>query len=182
MNTLSARTILIIFICTCVLAPYASSYGQTGSKKVKVYMASISTIAQKKRIKGVLEEVRDSSVLVFTAKERIRIPASSIQEIKIKRKGAIGRGALAGGLTGFGLGLIIGLASGDDKCDPNSWCIMPMTAEEKGLAAGTALGISGAVLGIIIGSVSRAEKIAINGDQKVFHDHVLTMRTYALPK
>jgi len=180
MNTQSARIILII--CTCVLSPYAKSYGQAGSKKAKVYMASISTTAQEKRIKGVLEEVRDSSVIVFTSNERIRIPASSIQEIKIKRKGAIGRGALAGGLTGLGLGLIIGLASGDDKCDPNAWCIMPMTAEEKGLAAGTVLGISGAVLGIIIGSVSKAEKIAINGDQKVFHDQVLTMRIYALPK
>ena len=178
MNTLSTRIILII--CTSMLAPCANSYGQKSTKKLKVYMARISTKEQEKPIKGVLEEIRDSSVVVSTAKERVRIPASAIQEIKIKRKGAVGRGALAGGLTGLGLGLMIGFASGDDECDPNAWCILPMTAEEKAMGAGVFLGICGAATGIIIGSVSKAEKISINGNQGTFKKNLEVMKKYAI--
>jgi len=177
MNTLPTRTILII--CIYILASYASSYGQS-NKKLKVYTANISTL-QGERIKGVLDEVRDSSLFVLTANQRTKIPASAIQDIKIKRKGAVGRGALLGGLTGFGLGAILGLADGDEECPPGPWtCTSTLSAEGKALGMGIVFGVGGAVTGLIVGSLSRRQLVTINGDQGSFKGNLETMKKYAI--
>ena len=162
-----------------ILASNSNCFSQAHAKRIKVYKAIISTSIQTKKMRGVLQEVQDSSIIILSDDQRIRIPAISIQEVTIKRKGETGRGALTGGLVGLGVGLMVGFGSGDDQCDPSSFCLFALTAEEKALTAGLALGMSGAVIGTIIGSLRRAEKITTNGDQHIFQNNVKIMKRYA---
>jgi hypothetical protein len=105
----------------------------------------------------------------------------------------VGRGAAAGGLTGFFTGAIIGLASGDDDCPPGQTCYFQATAGEKALAGGLVFSAAGTIVGVIIGASSRAQKISIDGDQKTFQskkgeiskyvrDHLLKQRELALQR
>lgn len=175
MNNFQIATTLSI--CLLGLCAVCNSQ-QPAEKKLKVYNAIITTAQQKQKLKGVLLDVQDSSVTIISMDKTMRVPATSITDIKIKRKGAVGRGAAVGGLTGMGLGFIIGLASGDDECPQGSWCIYQATAEEKALAGGLVFGLGGSIVGVIIGGVSRAEKIDINRDLKVFQANVERMSKY----
>ena len=107
------------------------------------------------------------------------IPSNSIKNIKFKRTASVGRGAAVGGVTGLFLGLIIGFASGDDQCPPNTFCIYESTAGEKALAGGLVLGAAGSIVGVIIGASSHTQKIKINGDQKIFLTEREDIRKYA---
>ena len=169
---------ILLLLCIYHFGFCTEGYSQqTAEKKIKIYNAIITT-SQKQKLSGVFLEVQDSSVTIISSDEKIKVPATSIMVIKIKRKGAVGRGATIGGLSGVGLGLIIGLASGDDECPQGSWCIYQMSAGDKALAGGLALGISGTIVGMTIGAVSRAEKIHVNGDAKIFQNNVEKMKTY----
>lgn len=116
-----------------------------------------------------LAQVNDSNVimsLVPVAYTKVPADVSSlklityneIDHIKIKRKGAVGRGALTGGLIGLGTGLLIGLVEGDD--DPNSW--FSYTAGEKAFIYGASLGIAGGIIGAVVGAVA-TKKFIIKG-------------------
>lgn len=171
---------LRILLGICLVGSYASGYcQQPPKKKLKIYNAIISTSVQNQILRGILLEVRDSSITLISKEERVLVPATSIAVIKIKRKAAVGRGAAVGGLTGLGLGFIIGFASGDDECPPGTWCIYQATAEENALAGGVVLGTGGTIIGVIIGAVSRAEKIKINGDPRIFQNNLEKMKKYA---
>jgi hypothetical protein len=67
-----------------------------------------------------------------------------------------GRGALEGlavtGLSGAALGVVTGLASGDDKCNQD-FCIFLFTAREKAVVGGVVFGGLGIVLGALIGAI-----------------------------
>ena len=85
------------------------------------------------------------------------IPYSSIDYIKIQRKGSVGRGIVTGVLSGFFAGILIGLAEGGD--DPDSW--FAYSAGEKAIMYGATAGIAGGIIGAIIGGVAR-KKFIIN--------------------
>jgi hypothetical protein len=175
MKDYQIRTLLTM----CLLSFCTAGRGQqTAEKRLRIYNAIISTPEQQQKLRGVLLEVHDSAVTIISKDVAVRIPATSIREIKIKRKAAVGRGAAVGGLTGFGLGLIIGFASGDDQCPPGSWCIYQATAEEKALGGGLVLGAGGTIIGVIIGAASRAEKIKINNDPRIFRNNLERLKKY----
>jgi hypothetical protein len=77
------------------------------------------------------------------------LPVSDIETISLRRKGSAGRGALTGGLIGVGLGIIVGLASGDDK---PGW--FSMTAGDKAFALGMMFGGSGSLIGLVGGAIA----------------------------
>ncbi|TMI85465.1 MAG: hypothetical protein E6H08_22510 [Bacteroidetes bacterium] len=82
-------------------------------------------------------------------------------------------------------GIIIGFASGDDKKEPyydynqdpfgvGNFIVsinnaFAMTAGEKALAGGISLGVSGAIIGTIIGAVAK-KKFIIGGKKEVYRD------------
>lgn len=164
--------------CIFALLAYSAS-AQERPKKMRTYNVTIFTATNPGKIHGLLYQVSDSSIVVIDDDQRISVPAKSIQSLKIKRKAAVGRGAAVGALTGFGLGAMIGLASGDDECPQGSICIYQATAGEKALGGGIVLSGGGALIGLIIGSVSRAEKIIINGDPNTFLHNLETIKKYA---
>jgi hypothetical protein len=110
----------------------------------------------------------------------LNISYQEIQQLRLRRKGKVGRGIMIGAAVGAVTGVIIGLASSDDPdCgyDPNSPSLLvhfvgtvceatSMTAAQKAVLAGTGLGLAGGLVGGILGSIKI--KIPINGSQNIF--------------
>ena len=121
----------------------------------------------------------------------LNIPSQEIQQLRLRRKGRVGRGILLGAAAGVITGVIIGLASGDDpdcEYDPNSLFLpvhfvgafceaTSMTAGQKAILAGTGLGLAGGLVGGIIGSIKI--KIPINGSQNIFEANRPRLKGYA---
>lgn len=168
--TCICAAIFFLFIPDCV--------GQQQTPKIKVYNAVIYTIYQGPNYKGPLLQVTDSSLTILWKGTPTSIPSNSVRTIKFKRKAAGGRGAVAGGITGLALGMIIGAASGDDECPPGQICIYQATAGEKALAGGLVLSVCGSVVGAIIGSLSHAEIIKVNGNRETFVANKEKLRRY----
>jgi hypothetical protein len=68
-----------------------------------------------------------------------------------------GRGALEGvaigAASGALLGAVTGLASGDDHCAEDSFCLFQFTANEKAVLGGVAFGGIGLALGALLGAM-----------------------------
>lgn len=140
-------------------------------------------------MKGVIVEANDSSVqfidksfltrgkVMASYKLRV-IPISTIQTIKYRKRNSPGKGALLGAVGGALAGAILGYASGDDRCEPGTWCIFVYSAEEKA-TMGAVLGIlPGLGIGTILGS--RRETIHINGDQSTYNLIRNELKKYSL--
>lgn len=147
-------------------------------QKAKVYDAIVSTVFQGKNYKGPLLDVNDSSVTILSKGTPVPIPVNSIRALKFRRKAAVGRGALVGGITGLGLGAIIGSASGDDECPQGSICLYEANAGETALAGGLVFSGVGTVVGVLIGSLSSKEKITINGKREILQANQQKIKEY----
>ena len=135
-----------LFLAACLLTFHADVIGQARVQKIRIYNSIISTVFLGEKHKGPLLEVTDSSITILSRSGPMSIPSNSIKDIKFKRTASVGRGAAVGGVTGFVLGLIIGLSSGGDECPQGSICIYQATAGEKGLAGGLVLGGVGSLV------------------------------------
>jgi hypothetical protein len=174
-NTLSLP-FLAVFLIACSVTVFCQQKKQ--SKKIKVYNAIVDVTTQRRNIVGVLQEAGDSAIYVLTKNGMDRIESSVIKQIVIKRKGNVGRGALAGSLIGIGVGAIIGFASGDDECDSPGFCF-EVTAEEKAFVNGFVLSGVGALIGWGVGSIGK-EHIKIGENQFVFSKNVALLRKYSM--
>jgi hypothetical protein len=155
--------------------------------KIKVYKAIVSTNLQKKKMKGILREATDSSIIILSDDRPIEIPSAAIEKLIIKRKGNVGRGAIIGVASGAALGFIAGYVDGDETCVPSSFGGIPIacdptTAAEKAVAGAIIFGLTGAVIGTIVGSVMKAEKIRINGSQSTFHNNISRIKQCTLSR
>jgi hypothetical protein len=130
---------------------------------------------------GSVYAVTDSQlILIKSSGVRYTIPAENIQSFTLRRKNSVGRGALIGFCAGALTGVVIGLASGDDKIqgpsDNDPWGIgaavsnaFAMTAGQKAIAGGILLGSTGAVVGMVIGAIAK-KKFIIGGRKQKFRD------------
>lgn len=76
-----------------------------------------------------------------------------------------GEGFLIGTGIGAGVGVVLGLADGDDPpCADGSWCLFNMSAGEKAILGGIMLGSIGSLVGVAIGAVSGSEVIYENSE------------------
>jgi hypothetical protein len=176
----------ILLIATCLMV-FTLAKAQTDSateKKQKTFATSITTM-DSKIIKGTLSSVNDSQLVLKTYKNQMAVPAENVKSFTIKRKNSALKGALIGFGIGAAAGIIIGLASGNDPVmsypDPSedpfglgSFGVamnnaFAMTAGQKAVAGGIALGGTGAIVGTIIGAVAR-KKFIIGGRKEKFHD------------
>lgn len=122
---------------------------------------------------GVITKVDDSGVMLLSRKSLIKSDSeynqstkryfekSDLSTVLIEGKSKIGSGILTGALGGLVIGAIIGLASGDDT---QGW--IRFSAGQKAVMAGAALGVSGTVVGLILGLLSSSsdEMIIITDD------------------
>jgi len=165
--------IAVILVASC--APCSA---QATKQKVKVYNTIVYTVFKGPAYRGILMEVTDTHLIMRSHGDEVRIPSNSIKQVGFKRKASVGRGAAIGGITGLVLGLAIGYSSGDDTCPSGSFCIYESTAEEKALAGGLVFCAGGTIVGVIIGAVSIAQKIKINGDLETFQSKQDEMKKY----
>ena len=103
---------------------------------------------------GAVQEATDEAfVIQFEFPRRVGpVERSEIaaMDVSIQRQRKVLKGLGVGLLLGAASGVVIGLASGDDEGG-----LIAFTAEEKALMAGAMLGLTGGVVGLIVGLVRR---------------------------
>lgn len=119
------------------------------------------------KLKGILSGAGDSSLTIIQEKDsmglaekyvtELNIAVSRIEMIKLRKKKSVGKGMIAGSLTGLLLGSISGLVQGSDDPDsPNS-----LSAGEKTILFGMSAAVFGSGVGAWLGATK--EKIRIQG-------------------
>ncbi len=121
--------------------------------------------------RGFIDSVLDSGIIFrvsengnsFISKNMILNyqNATDIEQIKVRRKGSVGKGILIGAGAGFFIGGIIGLAN-----IQNFGLLSELPPGENALAAGTFYSIPGMLIGGLAGSVS--VKIPIHKNQQQY--------------
>jgi len=183
----------LLFLTACLLTFFvlhAQQESANTAKKKKHFVTSIRTM-DNRTIKGRIYAVTDSQLVLaksasnysnsLTAMEQMPVPAENIKSFSVKRKNSVLKGALIGFGAGAVAGVIIGFASGDDHVitepvyDPFSAIVvglsnsMAMTAQEKAVGGGLALGATGAIVGTVIGALAK-KKFTIGGKKEKFRD------------
>jgi len=169
------------FLTACVFTLIVSQAQSDVSNPVrqKSLNASVNTL-DGRTIKGRLYSVNDSQlVLLKSSWGQYIIPAENIQSFKLRRKNSELKGALIGFGIGTVTGIVAGFASGDDALmEPsiNDFGIsaainnmFAMTAREKAAVYGTSLGITGAIVGALVGVLAK-KKFTIGGKKAKFRD------------
>lgn len=134
------------------------------------------------RIHGTLLAVTDKRLFVWTgegayewqhADSLVRIlKASEIEMVTIERKGHTVKLLAYGGLIGASTGAVAGFMAGDDKTG-----FFRLTAREKAVGMGSALGLLGGVSGAVIGAFLDHDKsIAIHRNESLFRDALPRLR------
>jgi hypothetical protein len=134
-----------------------SGYAQSDSLKQRTILVNVSARNQNFN-NYYLQGVGDTVISV--SKKSVNYGAAlqpttdisyrDINVITYRRKGAAGRSLLLGAGIGVLTGVAIGFASGDDP--PSNW--FSLTAGDKALVGGLLLGVTGTVVGAIVGLIS----------------------------
>jgi hypothetical protein len=112
----------------------------------------------------VVQSVSSGEIMLAQASgEMLTVSTGSITRLDVSRgprprSAGFGRGLAFGFLGGALVGIVTGLADGDDVCEPTSWCIFQMSAEEKALAGGVAFGALGGLAGGVVGAALPGER------------------------
>lgn len=152
----------IQFLTTCILCLSVQfSFGQTTNtpeKKKKTYIVWVKPIDNTSTIKGYLSEVGDMLVVTPIKKNQTdhRIKLDQVNYLKFRKKGKIGKGLLIGGISGLGIGALVGLATHKSSSSSDSFSIN--LGPEFSVLGG---GIVGAISGLIIGRIVGGKKITI---------------------
>jgi len=153
------RLHILLLTVSVFLLSSESIFGQNADqlKKSKNYITWVSPNDNSSKIKGFLTEIGDSLIVIsdLSNHESHSIYIHTVEKIKFRKKGRVGRGVLIGALSGAALGSIIAFDEGDD------WFF---SAETKALLYGAPLSITGALIGGLIGSIKIT--IPINGNAK----------------
>jgi hypothetical protein len=178
------KKILLAAACFLAIVVSKAQANSVPEEKQKLMIASITTM-DGQRINGLLAGVSDSGLVLNNYKRPLTVPPENIKSFTLKRKHSVLKGALIGFGVGAAVGVIVGLASGNDPVvaypnpadDPlgigtfaaglnNAFA---MTAGEKAGLGGLGLGTTGAIVGTIIGTVAK-KKFVIGGRKEKFHD------------
>ena len=174
----------LIYLCA-----YIATYSQpkASSRKIKYYHAWIYQGKEDPAIKGFLYELKDSSVVIlisiqssinkFDTSFLIEFPVNKIDRIKTRKKGSLGTGILAGGLSGFALGGLIGLLLNEKP--ENDY--KPKDNLEYGNSAfgmGLFIGLLGAGIGTIAGIVKMNYEINYNWNDYIRNAGTLIKKSY----
>ena len=156
-----------------------------GEKRFKIYKTWVSLNNDPKILKGVLYEIKDSSILVSnsiikedykTGKfELLKIDYQNIDIVKTRVNNSLGLGILKGAVAGFAIGALIGILSGDDNPDE---IYFPSTAERKAVVGGIILSLIGGNIGAMVGNIR--VKIPINGNIGNFNRNRIRLKKYTI--
>ncbi|MFC0775620.1 hypothetical protein [Terrimonas alba] len=184
------KLLLLIAGLSSIIAAAQTDSAQT-EKKFKNFIAKIKT-TDNMLVKGLvypgmttdglaISRFTKTNVNSLSPAEIMSIPAENIKSFTIKRKNSVLKGALIGLGIGAVTGVVIGLASGDDPIaqypDPSTDFLglgtisvaiqnsFAMTAGEKAVGGGIGLGVTGAIVGTVVGALVK-KKFIINGKKE----------------
>jgi hypothetical protein len=177
-------------IALIVLCCLNSLNAQDTVQKIKIYRTWVSLNSEPFKIKGVLYEIKDSSILVSSSVvihdystdrfEMVELHINNIETIKTRRNNNIVKGFLIGAITGFAVGGFIGLELMEESpCQGSGFCphFKPV---EKALISGVPLAVGGAGIGALIGSIKI--KIPINGSINSYNRNKNKLGEYPIKK
>lgn len=168
------RTLSILLMIICCTNPLSA---QSQLTKSNIYKAWVRLEGADRPISGALFAARDSAIHISGSfnpsfysshphPDSIltrKIPVNTIHHIKLRSSNAMGKGAAIGAACGFLLGMLAGLAMGDDPpCSSGTFICIRFTAAQKGLMLGLPLAVVGTGLGIAFGSIKINISINLN--------------------
>jgi len=149
---------------------FLTGHAQDSLKKEKIFKAVINPSST--HMTGFLATIADSSVFLsntpavlqfrFVNTNLEKLNYRKIMEIKLQRKGSVGKGVLIGSLTGMLAGAIIAAVTYKAPA-PNYWNHFKYTEGETVFAGALFGAIVGAGTGAIFGAISY-RKYLINGN------------------
>jgi len=170
MRYLSHVLLILLLLIVSSEATFSQVVNTQNDIKYKAWFESMDGSLKQK---GFLVELKDSSIVFGTQQNLEDIAVSNLQLLKFRKKNAIGKSLGYGALIGFGIGGLIGLASGDDKSG-----FIRFTAEAKALGLGIIMSIPGAIVGATMGAPKVS--IPIQGDLDTYNRQKEKLRKYSL--
>ncbi len=167
--------IMLLLLCLGVIQTVAP---QNISKKSNVYRAWISILGSSEQIQGYLYTA-DSSIVTLTLKNSFdltnlqTIESNKIDQIKLRKKGIIGKGVWIGALVGVGVGATAGLIGGDD---PEGF--ISFTKEENAIIYAVPTSILGCGVGALVSS--KRIKVEVGGNQQMYMTQLDKLKGYSL--
>ncbi len=180
------NTIALIVLC-CI----NSINAQDTIQKSKIFKTWVSLNSEPFKIKGFLFEIKDSSIFVSNSVvmqdynkdkfETVELNINKIEIIKTRRKNSIGKGVLIGAISGFAIGSLIGLMSGDDPpCSSGEWFCLRFNSRQKAMMNGIGLSVIGVGIGALMGTIKI--KIPIDGNIDKYNQNKDKLRKYSIKK
>jgi len=167
---------LKIFLVLVILLPLKESFGQIDTNvNKKNYRSWINLNSKSAIIEGVLQHINDSSIQILridhfplhnTKDKHTTISTRSIESIKVRRKGSIGKGMLIGGLAGSIIGTLVSISVANQNDKSPGIYVYPI------LITGCGVG-----LGAMFGSIKI--KFTINGNQDNFNYYKQELTKYS---
>lgn len=180
------KTLFILVLAVCMFLRDSVVFAQGKSKVYKVW---IDQFDKGNIITGFLYYVNDSSLFVsyeYVKTSNVKNPpvfntiaANNIGVIKLRRKGAVGKGAIIGTFAGMVLGGIVGFAQGDDEPSTSLLSVFadPAFTKEQKAGVGVFIGAQvGAILGSLLGTIKI--KIPIHGDRNLYKSKLQKLNGY----
>ncbi|MBA2744957.1 MAG: hypothetical protein H0U44_01910 [Flavisolibacter sp.] len=150
------RKLILAGILFCAIS---QSHAQDTTRKFRQVIYKAMVFNNDKVINNdYLVQVNDSTIALSQNPQPFGLPSyhaaslhninySDIDQIQLKRKGAVGRGILTGVIVGGALGVITGFGSGND----NRSELIQFSAGEKAFSLGIAGGLAGGIIGGVLG-------------------------------
>jgi hypothetical protein len=164
------RTYLLLILFVTLAKGQAQS---TFTPPSKIYKAWVTLKGEHHQVKGVLYEVKDSSILVSSSSvktdylrgtyEVVKLDVSKITSLKLRNTRAIGTGVLIGGISGALTGLVIGVTATNTASNDKA---------KAGLTAASTvvstifMGTCGAMVGLLFGTIRTS--VSVKGSQARF--------------
>ena len=169
-----SKTLTILMVLLLV-APNICAQNKT--KKIKVYKVWVTKMDGSK-VRGFFYAADAQGVTISNSKtpdesNLLLVEAENIRLIKMRRKGAVGKGAGIGFLSGAAFGGIIGYAGGDDE--PG---LLSATKETKAGVGAIVFGLVGTGVGAIVGTGKK--KIHIDGNIETYRIQLNSLTNYVL--
>ncbi len=179
------KNIALMVLVLLFIAP--GLHSQNKKEKIKVYKVWVTKI-DGSNVKGFFYAADEQGITISRSitldeSDLVLVEVENISLIKIRRKGAVGKGAGIGFLSGAAVGAIIGFAEGDD--DPicssfvfGTFCFEGSTAGEKAVGGAIGLGVIGSGVGAIVGTGKK--KIPIDGNTNTYITQLNSLKNYTL--